>query len=177
MIFQEPQELTRMEVDMGTAITGIVFLALFALPFVLDRRSRDNKKKRALLSLQQLAEQHQCRIDHHELSGAVALGLDERKNAIFYLRQEKEGHSSQYAHLAEMRSCNLVNSMRSTKQGGAVIAPTDRVQLNLQPRDSSKAEVQLEIFDAGSGLQLNGELQVAERWSKLIHERLKNAAN
>ena len=162
---------------MGTAITGIVFLALFALPFVLDRRNRAGKKKRALLSLQQLALQHQCRIDQHELSGAVALGLDKGKNAIFYIRQEKDGHSSHFAPLAEMRSCNLVNSMRSTKQGGAVIAPTDRVQLNLLPKDASKAEVHLEIFDAGSGLQLNGELQVAERWSKLIHDRLKNAAN
>lgn len=166
-----------MEVDMGTAITGIVFLALFALPFVLDRRNRVGKKKRALLSLQQFALQHQCGIDQHELSGTVALGLDKGKNAIFYIRQEKDGRSSHYVHLAEMRSCNLVSAVRNTKQGGAAVAPTDRVQLNLQPKDASRAEVRLEIFDAGSGLQLNGELQVAERWSKLIQDRLKNAAN
>ncbi len=162
---------------MGTAITGIVFLALFALPFVLDRRNRAGKKKRALLSLQQLALQHQCRIDQHELCGTVALGLDKGKNAIFYIREEKDGQSSKFAHLADIRSCNLVNALRSTKQGGAAIASTDRVQLNLLPKDASKAELYLEIFDAGSGLQLNGELQVAERWSKLIQDRLKHTAN
>lgn len=166
-----------MEVDMGTVITGIIFLALFALPFVLDRRSRARKKKLALLALQQLALQHQCRIDHHELCGTVALGLDKGKNAIFYLRQEKEGQTTLFAHLAEMRNCTLVGAASRTKQAGSAIATTDRVQLTLLPKDASKAELRLEIFDAGSGLQLNGELQVAERWLKLIQDRLKNAAN
>lgn len=163
-----------MDIEWGTVIIGILFLALFALPFVIDQRSRAARKKRVLRSLQELAEQQGCRIDQHELCGDLALGLDEGKNAIFYYRQEKEGHSSHSAHLAEMRSCKLVNATRNNKHGGGTAALTERVQLSLLPKDQSKAELRLELFDAGSGLQLNGELQVAERWSKVIQDRIKN---
>lgn len=163
-----------MEFEWGTAIIGMLVLALFTVPFVIDRRSRIARKKGALLSLQQLAGQHNCRIDRHELCGDLSLGLDESKNVVFLATQGKEGRSAQHVSLSEMRSCSMVNATRSKKQNAGAGVLTERIQLSLLPKDQNKSELRLELFGAGSGLNLNGELQFAEKWAKLIQDRLKN---
>lgn len=161
-----------MEMDWGTAVVGIVALILCSLPFILDRRSRTKKAKLVLGSLQGIAKQHSCNVDQYEACGHAALGLDERKKALFFFSHAGEQHTTRYVDLAEVRACQAVKATRTVKGPNAAVI-MERVELALLPKDTGKAETRLELYREGSSSYLNGEVQFVDKWAKLINDRLK----
>jgi len=161
-----------MEMDWGTAIVGIIVLSLFAIPFVLDHRSRSEKEKLLLRPLRGIAHQHGCNVDRHESCGLAALGLDERRNALFFFSRRAEVVTTQYVDLAGIRSCQAVKATRTTKgQQGEVVL--ERIGLSLVPKDKNKPETHFELYRAGMNVNLNGEVEFVDKWARLINERLK----
>ncbi len=161
----------KMEMDWGTAMVGIVVLTLFVVPFVLDHRSRANKAKLALRSLQAIAQQHNCNVGQHGSCGHTALGLDERRNALIYCNNSGGVLTAKYVDLAEIRACEAVKAIRNLK-GVPGESITESVELTLQPKDRSKQEYRFELYREGLSPRLIGELEFVDKWSKLINARL-----
>jgi hypothetical protein len=161
-----------MELDWATALVGIFAVVLCTLPFILDHRSRTKKAKLLLGSLQKIAKQHGCNVDLHEACGRSALGLDERKNALFFFDQNEEQITTRYVDLADVRTCQAVKATRTVKGPPANVI-MERVELAFQPKDRSKAETRFELYREGSSAYLNGEVQFADKWARQINERLK----
>ncbi len=160
-----------MEMDGATIAIGIIVLAIFVLPFVLDYRSRKKKAAERLRTLQGIAQQHQCKVDQHVLCGEAALGLDSKKNFLFYLNQRQDILTSQHVDLAEIRACQAIKDKRAAKGAEASPLP-DRVELSLLPKDKGKSETRLLLYQATYGAQVNGEIQIADEWAGLINARL-----
>jgi hypothetical protein len=163
----------KMEMDGATAMVGIVVLALCALPFVLDHRRRSKKAAQLLRTLRELAKQHQCKVDHHDQCGDAVLGLDKDRNALVFHAQRQDVVTSHFVDLAEVRACQAIKAKRSTK-GGGTDAMLDRVELCLLPKDTTKSETHLVLYQAAHGVLVNGEIQFADKWAQLINDRLKN---
>ncbi len=49
---------------------------------------------------------------------------------------------------------------------------TEKVTLNFSPKQPDKNDLVIELYNEASHAQLNGELQFADKWSKLISSRL-----
>ncbi len=157
-----------MELDLGTALVGLIVLVLCALPFILDQRRRAGRRKELLNNLEALAQKHQCQINRSEVCGDTVLGLDGKRNALFYFRDHIDHPTVAHVDLNTMRKATAVTSMRH----GADALP-DRMELCLRPAHLGRDEVRLLLFQAGPATPPNGEHLFADKWERLINERLR----
>jgi hypothetical protein len=138
----------------------------------LDHRARKKKAKLLIGSLQKIAKQHGCSVDEYDTCGQTALGLDERKNAVFLFNQKGEQVTTHFVDLSEVKTCQSVKATRTVK-GPPTNVIMERVELAFQPKDKSKAETRFELYREGLSPYLNGEVQFADKWARQINERLK----
>jgi hypothetical protein len=160
--------------DSGIVIVGTILLALCIVPFVILHYNSKKKEKQMLQSLTEIAQQHNCKMTQHEFCGEFVIGLDENKNFAFFFRQKKEEAISRFVDLSEIQTCQVVKKNRNSKNNNGGFAFTERIELNFIPTHKSKEEIRFEMYDAEANMQLNGELQLADKWSKQINDRLKN---
>lgn len=160
-----------MEVDFGSAIVGIISLVIFISPIILMNRKNKSKSKTLLSSLQEIASQYQSTIDQHEALSSFAIGIDTYHKLAYFYKDNKKQRVKYHIDLAEIRECKPEVITQTIKNGRITSKVVESVALNLIPRSDGK-RIQLEFFNADSGLQLNGEVKAVEKWSKLINQQL-----
>jgi hypothetical protein len=157
--------------DFGTAIIALMMSAIAILPFILVSRRKKNEEKRLLQSLQRLASQHSCAISHYECIRDFIVGIDEASNRLFYYKKTKDSEIARQLDLAGIRSCKVVNLGRSGEHKGI-----GKLELSFTPIAKDAPRVVWGFYDAEESLQLNSELQAANKWAKLVNERLAGKA-
>ena len=163
-----------MEMDWGTAIVGLISILICIIPFVIMHYNRVKKENKMLLSLKENAQQHNCNISQHEFCGDFVLGIDESRNFVFFFKQKKEEAISQFVDLAEIQTCQVVKKTRDMKNSTSSLYSTQRLELSFLPTNKNKGETRFELYDEETNMQLSGELQFVDKWTKQINDRLKN---
>ncbi len=122
-------------------------------------------------SLRGIAHQHDCEVDRHGSCGQNALGLDEDRKALFLFGQRTDHVIADFVDLTEIRACRIVKVARfgQSLQGDANI---EQLALGFVPKNTNAKERRFELYQTGMGTYLTDELEFAEKWSKLINERL-----
>ncbi|MBE0654817.1 MAG: hypothetical protein IH594_13530 [Bacteroidales bacterium] len=159
--------------DPVSIIIGIFFLALFIVPFIIMSRKGKKSEKQLLQTLAGIAEQHKCKLSQHEISGDFGIGLDEKKNFVFFCKNTTGQETRQAIDLAGIQLCRLIKSSRTVNSKEGKHEVIERLELGLIPTAKDRPEVRLEFFNAETGRQLNGELQSVENWSTRINARVK----
>lgn len=163
-----------MEITLGSTIIGTITMIICALPFVMVNNSKKKREKIFLQSLLEIAAQNNCQIYQHEILGNFAIGIDETKNFVFFYSQIKDKENKQYVDMSETQSCKVINTSRTFKNKDGNQKVIERLALSFVPTAKNKPEIIIEFFNADVSLRLNGELQLIEKWSNLINDRLKN---
>jgi ABC-type glycerol-3-phosphate transport system permease component len=88
-----------MDMDWGTAIVGLIMILICIVPFVIMYYNRVKKENKMLQSLNEIAQQHNCKIGQHEFCGDYVMGIDENRNFVFFFKQKKEEAISQFVDL------------------------------------------------------------------------------
>lgn len=161
-----------MEMDLGSVIIGAIAIIICALPFAMMSIGRKKSEKIFLKSLSEMATRNNCRLSQHDLLGIFAIGIDETKGFVFFYRQTKDSEIEQIVDLSEIQSCKVINKSRSFKNKAGNQKVIERLELSFIPIVKTKPEIKMEFFNADVGVQLNGELQSIDKWSKLINDRL-----
>ncbi|MDW7692652.1 hypothetical protein R9C00_12045 [Flammeovirgaceae bacterium SG7u.111] len=154
--------------DLGTAIVGMICIAVCAMPFALISRNIKKKEKQLLESIKELAKQHNHEITQHEICGNYVIGTDVSKNFLFFQLNTKKEVKQQFIDLSTIKSCNISNISRKTANGKVV----ERLDLELIPKDKNMSVIVLEFYSIDLSFQLNGELQSIEKWNNLIKKQL-----
>ncbi|MBX2928524.1 MAG: hypothetical protein KF852_11860 [Saprospiraceae bacterium] len=163
-----------MEMDWGTAIVGLISILICIVPFVIMYYNRIKKENKMLQSLNEIAQQHNCKIGQHEFCGDFILGIDENRNFVFFFKQKKEEAISQFVDLSEIQTCQAVKKTRNVKNDIGSLGFIERVELRFTPTNKNKGETKFELYDEETNMQLSGELQFVDKWTKQINDRLKN---
>lgn len=151
--------------DLGTAIIGILCVAVCAMPFVLTSRSKKKREKQLLGSIKELANRQNSEITQHETCGNFAIGIDETKNFLFFHLDTKEEAKQQVVDLSSISICKV--SRKNSKS-----QTIEQLDLELIPTDKNKPKIVLEFYNVDLNYQPSGELDSIENWSKLITKRL-----
>ncbi|MDO6803648.1 hypothetical protein Q4595_14435 [Wenyingzhuangia sp. 1_MG-2023] len=162
------QNLSTLNMDLGTAIVGIVCVTAAAMPFVLTNKNKKKKEKQLLNAIKNLAEQQHCQLTQHQLCGAYAIGIDTAKNFLFFQLNTNEGPKQQYIDLSTIKNCNVSSSNKIISNNNII----DRLDLELISTDKNKPSFLLEFYSFDLSYQLSGELQSIEQWSNLIQKQL-----
>ncbi len=161
--------------DLGTIIITLVFIAIVTVPFILTGYSRKRKKKNLFRRLTEMAENERCTITQHEFCANFVIGLDGMANRLFFYKKVENLEIEKSLHLREFKSCRLINSNRTVTHKKEKYYVVDKLELSFYPAEKRAPEISIELYnDEYDSLMLSGELQLAEKWEKLLNERLKS---
>ncbi len=160
--------------DLETAIVGLISILICIIPFAIMHYNSVKKENKILKSLKENAQKQNCNISQYEFCGDYVMGIDESRNFVFFFKQKKEKAISQFVDLAEIQTCQVVKKTRSVKNDIGSLDVVERVELSFTPTNKNNAETRFELYDDEVNMQLSGELQFVDKWTKQINDRLKN---
>ena len=134
---------------------------------------RKRREGQMLQILSGIAGRNGSHVAMHEVFGDFIIGMDESHSHVFFYKKNQGNPLEQSINLSAIQQCKVVNSTVNIQGKNGKYQVTDRLALTFIPKDKSLAASRLEFFNAEDSMQLNGELQVAEKWAKMVHEGLK----
>ncbi|MCG1035975.1 hypothetical protein [Polaribacter sargassicola] len=155
--------------NLGTIIIGLVCIVICTLPFVLTSRNKKKKEKQLLNALTDFAKQNNSEITKHEVNQYFAIGLDESKKTISFLRKARESNKFLFVDLNSVKKCEINNINKTLNNNEKII---DKLNLNLSAFNKKEPNITLEFFNADVSFQLANEYDSLERWNTIINNIL-----
>lgn len=122
--------------------------------------------------LSQLAAQQHSDIHCSDYWSNSVIGMDDHNGKVFFYRQNGQVEVTRFIQLEEMQNCRVQHQSHHVGKNGSQRTVIDRVELVFSPAGKGKSEIALEFFDAETDVQLDREVVLAEKWAKLIKEKL-----
>lgn len=163
-----------MEIDLGTIIIGIVFILICITPLIIMHINKIRKNNKMLHLLAENAEKNNCKISQYEFYGDFVLGKDNEKDFVFFLKQNSSETTFQSVDLNEIQACKVAEKARSVKNNKDSTSIIEKLELCFIPKNKDKGETKFELFNELNNVQLTGELQLADKWSKQINTSLRS---
>jgi hypothetical protein len=120
-------------------------------------------------SLQDEAQKVNCTIQEHEFCCNMMIGLDKTNNTIFFIKKTDVKCEQSLIVLSGIKQCELLKTLRSTHEPNQI----EKLALNFISKDDKVACVVLNFYDSNERFQMNGELQMIEKWHKIIVNKLE----
>jgi len=159
--------------DAGSAIIGAILLLMAIVPIVMLNHTRMKRDRLSLKILQDSAQNINCKISQHDLGGDFGIGMDEEKNVVFFFKRKEDEVNLQHVDLSKIDSCQAVKQTRTIVYKKTADTITDRIELTLTPKRKDQSDIRFVLFDGETDPQIIGELQMVDKWSSLISNRLK----
>ncbi len=150
-------------------LIGVIVVAICTVPLVGMYIKKKNKEHKMLDVLKDLATKQDCNITEHEFCRNFAIAIDQSKHFLFFDKHSEQAEDALFINLEEIKSSKVVKTMRE----GSKVSVIQKVELVLTP-STNAADIKLELYNDNSNMQINEELQMAEKWSEIINNQLKN---
>ncbi|NUO02039.1 MAG: hypothetical protein HUU01_15650 [Saprospiraceae bacterium] len=158
--------------ELSSAIIGGVCLILFILPIYLLNKSGVQKEKRRLNAMLALGEKYGLKLTTTDGWNGYTIGLDEHAGKLIYVKSTDEDQREILIDLNDIRQCNIVNTPREIKSKSGTQRIVDRLELQFLYKKPETAPVLMEFYDGRKQFQLSGELQMVEKWAKIIRQTI-----
>jgi hypothetical protein len=162
-----------MKIDLGTAIIGIISIAICLIPFIAMSIKRKKKEKMLLDTLNQIAINHNCTIQKKEICNNFAIGLDLQNKHVFYNKFNAENTLNLHVVLTQVKQIEIDKKSReytSNMQTNQIIE-----QINLIFWLKTGGKIQFPLYEDKTDFQLNGEIQLANRWVQVMNSLIKTS--
>ncbi len=161
-----------MEIDNGTAITGVITSMAFLLPIILLSFNNKKKKNKGFNKLKTFAKKENLTIHEQENCGSLFLGIDNMNRTLLVYDTTHEGDVINQAKLEDCVSCTVVKTYVEKSKENTGTAVISNIELVFE---NSKKQIfaSIELFKLERHHQLFGELQLAEQWAAKINKLLK----
>jgi len=166
-----------MNMQAGSTIVGLIIIALCIVPFVLIALNKRRKENHLIESLNKLAAEAGLKISQYELWNENIIGLDESEAVVLALITTKSTTETHTIHLNQMSKCRQANISRTANTANSSTVIIDQLALVFTPKQKHQEEVSIQFYNTEyNSTVLTGELQVIEKWHRLLNERLEAIA-
>jgi hypothetical protein len=161
--------------NIGNIALGALFIALCILPFYLSSRSARKRQNRLLKALQDFAAGKGGTISRHEVCGDIAIGIDDQKKRAYFVRKVENNESAWEVDLGVAQSCHMDKGLglNLNLSGSSTHAPIHKIDLVFQHPTIQPTSTLFPLYRAVDTLQLQGELQLAEKWCQIFDAEIK----
>lgn len=158
--------------DAGSAIIGTILLVMAIVPIMIINYKRVKRDKKTLNILQDNAQKINCKISQQDLSSDYGIGIDEEKNVVFFFKRTEDEVSLQQVDLSKIDTCQAIKQTRTILYKKTADTITDRIELSFTPKKKDQSDIRFVLFDGEIDSQMNGQMQMVDKWSRLISDRL-----
>ena len=156
--------------DLKLILIGVIVLLCIIL-FLFVSKNKKNKRSKFLRPLFRLAEENNSQISKYECWNKSVIGIDELNNKVFVIKNVNKTETSQFINLADIQKCRVNKIGRNVSGKEGSIHVVDKIELVFINRD--KTDITVEIYNAEyNSLVLSGELQLSEKWCKIVNDRI-----
>ena len=159
--------------ELGTIIIGLIIIALCAAPFIFMARGRKRKQKELLNKLKSIAQSNNTDIGNFDFGPGFVVGLSSAKNYILFYKKKSEQDIEKCIPVDNLRKCEVKETKQRIRSKKGTEGIIDKLELVLYPKDQSAAPNSFEFYNSDDFLQLNGELQLAKKWSGIVKEAME----
>ena len=159
--------------ELGNIIFGAITLTICIGPLVIMYYRSVNTNRKMLQSLKEIAQQYNCNIDKHEFCNNSVIGLDKQNKHVFFFKKKEGASVSQFVNLSEIQDCKAIKRTNATTFKNEDVTLFEKIELKFIPINKNKGEISFELYGP-ENRQVNGELQMADRWSAQIAEHIKS---
>lgn len=150
--------------DIISITIGIVFLALFTVPFLIVRMSNRKKERELIAYFKQLALENNVAISEFDCwNKQYIIGIDAEKRTMCYLQSSENKEKFEVIVCSEIK---LVEGIRTDKSNTNVVV-IDKLELVIELKNGRT--LPLEFFNASISNGLSGEIVLVEKWKKLLN--------
>ena len=110
----------------------------------------------------ELAQKNNISILQNDFWFKTAIGINTTSHQLIFYRKIKESETSAVINLSEYQKCRIIKVNDSNNH-------TDIIQLVLVPNTAKNKVIILEFYNSEFNPSLNGEVQLGDKWSKLIN--------
>lgn len=164
--------------EFGSALMGLIVVGLIAVPVYLLLKNASNREKQFVRALFQLADRTNSHIDEYDAGRDFVIGLDRISSKVFFYKNVEGVQTEEVVQLKDIARIECKTISRGTAPDNGGRKPVDRILLIFHPIEK-EAATSWEIYNASENLQLSGELQLAEKWCRMLTEyqlKLQEAA-
>lgn len=158
--------------DLGTILTATIMLSICILPFILMNRRKKKRIKQLYHNFMTYASSNNLTIGQHEVCGDFALGLDNTSKYILFIKQSKSTNTELCIPIDNVSSCQLEKIYDADNNNKGHFS-LDKISLIFQPKDFGSSSSELVLYDSKDQMQLDGELQLGEKWINILKAIIK----
>ncbi len=160
---------------LSTVGSVLAIIAMGGIPFVIMNRRSHNKNLRSLNNLKALANESGAEIVSHNIWNDNSIGLDPQAKKLFFINKIQLIDMNTVIDLRDVLKCTLLTTSRNEKTNEGSQRVIDKVDINISFRNKKKPDTFMTCYNSSiDGMILNGELQLAEKWVKIINVELAN---
>jgi hypothetical protein len=162
--------------EIFSTVGGVLaIIAMSGIPFVVMNRRHNNKKLKSLYNLRALANESGADIVHHDMWNDNSIGLDPQLKKLFFISNVQFKEVNTIIDLQDASKCYLLNTSRSEKTIKGSQKIIDKVDICISPRNKKRPDIFITFYNIlNDGRILSGEIQLAEKWIKIINAEIEN---
>lgn len=159
--------------DLTTLIIGLVATGLLASPFLVSIVGKNKREKDLKNSLSELAARHQGKLTLVDCAAEHALGLDDNRGYLFFIRKNKEGLTEVAMDLTKMTEVKGVVSYRPATHHGKTDKIIERISLLFSEHGRSSGQQQIVLYDYLKNTAIYSELEQMKNWERTLGSIIK----
>lgn len=159
----------KMDIDITTIVLSILALSTFIIPILYSEVFRKRAAKQFEKQFIELGEQKGLNLTRYDAwRKSYAIGLDEGKSKLFYLRKNGSSDETLALDLGKTTRAKVSRAEKNIKTASGKTTYVSRVDLVISENGNSQ---KLEFFRGDDGKTLMDEISLAEKWSRTINNR------
>lgn len=162
-----------MEFNLSTSLIIMLFIGVCLVPIFLTKGNKKKRENAILQILNTIASKHNGKVGQFEISGDIAIGIDEANHFVYFYKKTKDKLEELYVDLSKVKSCKTNNISKVIKESEYNQKIIEKLELKFIPFSPNENEVKFDFYDAEESMQLNGELQVIQKWTDLLNVHIK----
>lgn len=156
--------------DTGSILVGIIMICVSLLPFILISKSRKKNRKQFIDILKSNEICNDIKISASDQTVQFMIGVDNVKHHLFFIRKDKVSNDLTFKNINEIKRCELRKTLTSNQTDSTENRIT---RVTLQLFDTVNEQKELLFYDYNNGHNLNGELQIAQKWEEIINQLIQ----
>ncbi|MGE5395628.1 MAG: hypothetical protein ACM3P1_12875 [Candidatus Saccharibacteria bacterium] len=158
-------------------ITGILFL-LFTAIYINSVYRKKKKQNLFLGHLSRLSGSNQENITQYDIWHNSVIGMNNSDAELYFIKNSSDDQTFQKISLSDIRRCRVNEVSRTVSIKESIIKVVERVEVIMTSKVKNKPDTVIEFYNQETDrLEIFGELQLAEKWCKLLNDTVSAPSN
>ena len=154
--------------DLIVIVIGVGALAILIIPFFWAYFSAQRKNKAIVDNFLKISGLSREDVGEMDILHNAVIAIDNKGQILYHLKTQDSNNYLVKIDLKNIESSEIVTTSQTIKTKSETYTIVERLELIINQKDRNKKIIPLVFYDQSETLQLNGEMPIIEKWSKII---------